>query len=301
MRIAYLILAHRYPHQLVRLIDRLDTADNTFLVHLDKKMNPSDYEDVINALSGRKNIFFIKRFICRWGDYGIAQATVQGIKEAFDRKINFDYLALLSGQDYPIKSNEFIADFYQKNEGASFVRHYAFPYAEWSNERNGWDRVELWYFNKQEQYAFPKIDNFPDRPRLNRLVNFLSRNFPIKRKFPLGLHPYGGAQFWSLYYDHAKRINDFIRKHPAYVSFYKYVFVPDEILIQTLVGHLLDKKEVYNDTLTFLEWYRPGATLVKDDMENMRSTFHLYARKFDTTIDGEVLDIIDKELLKKGT
>ena len=37
MRIVYIILAHQYPDQLLRLIDRL-TPTSFFIVHVDKQM-----------------------------------------------------------------------------------------------------------------------------------------------------------------------------------------------------------------------------------------------------------------------
>jgi hypothetical protein len=37
MKIAYVVLAHRYPDQLIRLIHRLNTENASFFVHFDKK------------------------------------------------------------------------------------------------------------------------------------------------------------------------------------------------------------------------------------------------------------------------
>ncbi|HEX8377303.1 MAG TPA: beta-1,6-N-acetylglucosaminyltransferase, partial [Pedobacter sp.] len=117
------------------------------------------------------------------------------------------------------------------------------------------------------------------------------------RKFPLKFHPFGGAQFWSLHYKHALLITQFLKQNPSFLRFFKYVFVPDEILIQTLAGNIIDNNELVNRTLHFLEWDRPGAVLIKTDMDSIKITEHLYARKFDRSIDAEVINIIDAELL----
>lgn len=299
MRTAYLILAHRYPNQLLRLIDRLDAEGNTFLIHLDKRMDPTSFDLIQRETKGKSNIFFIRRFTCYWAGYGIIQATCEGIKEVFRRKIVFDYLTLLSGQDYPIKPKSFIRNYQKENEGLSFVNHYPFPFEEWNADNGGWDRVEKWFIIRNNIFAFPKANQFKNKLS-NAIWNRTFARLPIKRKFPNGLQPYGGAQFWSLHYKHAKILCDYIIKNPQYVSFFRYVFVPDEILVQTLVGNLINPQEIINNTQTYLEWYRKGAVLIMDDLENIKNTSHLYARKFDDTVDSQIIKAIDEEILFKS-
>ena len=47
MRIAYVILAHKYPEQLVRLISQLNTNDVSFFLHIDKKADDKFYHQVL--------------------------------------------------------------------------------------------------------------------------------------------------------------------------------------------------------------------------------------------------------------
>ncbi len=47
MRIAYVILAHKYPEQLVRLISQLNTNDVSFFLHIDKKPDDKFYHQVL--------------------------------------------------------------------------------------------------------------------------------------------------------------------------------------------------------------------------------------------------------------
>ena len=87
MKITYLILAHRYPEQLYRLVDRLNCSGVNFLIHIDKKVEDKIFEQITNKLEPLGNVFFIKRYKCFWGGFGIVQATYQGLQESLDRII----------------------------------------------------------------------------------------------------------------------------------------------------------------------------------------------------------------------
>lgn len=285
----------------MRLVDRLDDDSVNFFIHIDKKVSASIYNSLVDKLSNKPNVYFIKRYTCYWAGFGIVEATIQGIKELLDKQIDFDYLALLSGQDYPIKTNLYIRKFLLKHKGNSFIHYNSFPYFEWKNENNGWGRIDSWHFLRQNRhYTYPKQNIFGSRIGrwlLNPFFNIASALLPFKRTFPTGFHPYGGAQFWCLYKTHVQYVHSIIQQNTDFVSFFRYVFVPDEIFFQTIIGNSAFKAECHNDTLTYVEWYRPGATLYKSDADAIMNTFHLFARKFDTTVDAEILDIIDREIL----
>ena len=58
MTFAYLILAHKNPKQLERLVRNL-LADNVFVfVHIDEKTNETPFVELLTAF---KNVFFCKR------------------------------------------------------------------------------------------------------------------------------------------------------------------------------------------------------------------------------------------------
>jgi len=299
LRIVYLILAHRYPAQLNRLVRRLDAGNSHFLIHVDKKVGNGEFSSMARLLAHRQNVRFVKRYTCHWGGYGIVQATLQGLKEIKEHGIEFDYVCLLSGQDYPIKSNDSITRFFEAHRGKSFIRFDRFPKLHWAEENGGYDRYENWYLlDTNKRYGFPnKIVH--KVPYLNAFVtNTLGRLVP-KRKFPSGFHPYGGAQFWALHRDHAAYLTRTIANDPSFYEFFKYVRIPDEILFQTLMGNYEHAdSEIVNRTLHFMEWSQAGAvlSLTTANMDSIAETDHLFARKFDATIDAQVLDLIDQRI-----
>ena len=300
--IAYLILAHRYPEQLFRLVDRLETENVCFFIHIDERTDEDVYNVITRFFAGKPNVRFIKRFKCYWAGFGIAQATLQGIKEIVESGFNVDYIALMSGQDYPIKNNAFIKQYLTDRAGTSFIQHLAYPHPLWDSENGGLDRVQKWHFvRKNFCHSYPNRNFFGNGKLrfLNPLWNKVRFHVPaFKRTFPLGMTPYGGAQFWCLHKKHFQYVYNFVQQHPEYVRFFRYVFVSDEILIQSIIGNAGFGSEVHNDTLHFVEWLRPGATLYTSDKENIFSTHFLFARKFDATVDEKIMDIIDREILQ---
>ena len=159
MKVAYIVLAHKYPEQIIRLIDRLSTENTSFFIHIDKRVDDKIFQQIVSGISYIQNVFFLKRHRCYWGDFSIVDATIEGFKEIFDKNISFDWLILLSGQDYPIKSNSQIEEFLRKNEEKSFVDYFPLPRPEnmptkWTN--GGFDRLNYWHFCIfNQRFVFP--------------------------------------------------------------------------------------------------------------------------------------------------
>src|SRR6059058_1117362 len=98
MRIAHLILAHKNPSQLERLIVALQHPSFFFYVHIDEKAGLQQFE----YLNKYENVFFIKnRTKIFWAGYGTIQATINGIREILPFK--YDYINVISAQDFPLK------------------------------------------------------------------------------------------------------------------------------------------------------------------------------------------------------
>lgn len=105
MRIAYLILAHHQPQHLGALIEQLDDGNAHFFVHIDRK---SDIEPFRNAVKSERAVFLDKRLPITWGKWNLVQATLDLLQRAYHESPSAHY-QLLSGDSYPIKSNEEIA------------------------------------------------------------------------------------------------------------------------------------------------------------------------------------------------
>jgi len=276
MRIAYVISAYKNPTHLSRLVHRLHTgSETTFVVHVDRKTNTSVYEAMRDGLGNLGGITFLPRHACHWGGFGHVQASLKGIREV-QRGWDPDYVILLSGQDYPIKPNAYVRDFLERGDGRSFFLHFALPTDSWTG--GGLIRFRRWHW------------------RYRRLHIWL----PLRRTLPAGLRPWGGSAYWILSRSALRTIAEFVEANPSYVRFFRHVDIPDELFFQTILLNSPEAERCVDFRLHHTEWSRSPAPaiLTKEDYSQLVTSPCLFARKFDQTVDGEVLDLVDEKLLR---
>ena len=277
MIVAYLILAHRNPRQLAVLVAALPST-SPVLIHFDRRADGNAYQQAVQLLEGRPQLRFVRRHDCRWGAFGIVQATVGLIDELLASGMAFDYASLISGSDYPIKSNREIASFLRRHWGQEFIESFSLL------QPNRWS-THGGYFKAPEK-------------ALCRHLRFRSRvlRLPWRRRMPLGLQPYGGSQWWTLSRQAIHYISEFCRRAPEFLSFSRHAFIPDEMVIQTILSNSRFAERVRGDDLRLTIWDRPSppypAVLTSADLELLLSSEKLYARKFDVQTDPRVLQAL---------
>lgn len=230
---------------------------------------------------------------------------IEGVRVIAESAIAFDYLICLSGQDYPIKSNEQIKSFLQQHKGNSFMRFYSLPY----EGQHPWGgvisqrltRIEYWHIRRGDFYIrLPlKWSNYMNPLSIKRspLWLFLNLLLPRKRTFIKGFTPYGGSQWWCLTKTHVLYINDFIRRNKKFVDFFRYVHYSDEIFFQTILLNSKFKDEVFNDDLRYIDWSTRDThpkVLTENDFESVSNSQQLFARKFDQAHSCRIIEMIDQ-------
>ncbi|MES2239808.1 MAG: beta-1,6-N-acetylglucosaminyltransferase [Bacteroidota bacterium] len=306
MQICYIILAHRYPKQVRRLIQKLAVPEAFFYVHIDKNVLIDSFSEQLTDLP---NVSFVedRRYII-WGDIEIVNATINSLKQILKDNRN-GYCVLLSGQDYPIKSNDEIKSFLAKNSGNEFIDVFSLPTKYWSTSR-----IEKYKFNlSRKKEDFVQISSaleaeFFTKKSLNKIYRLIKAGrydfvFKIfkRRKFPNYIKPYGGSQWWVLRTETIEKIIGFIKDHPDYLKYHKYSLIPDEMFFQSIVMYLIENKNNIKimPFLTYANWEKKNCdlpvTFTSIDFEELNSQayFKLFARKFDIGIDEEILNKID--------
>src|SRR5690606_33969908 len=114
MKVAHLIMAYKHPVQLEKLVRRLNHPSFDIYIHLDKKIDIENFQ----FISKQQRVFFIKnRKVCNWGGFSFVIAITVSLKEILAKEVKYDYINLLSGQDYPIKSNAHFYDHLRAHQG----------------------------------------------------------------------------------------------------------------------------------------------------------------------------------------
>jgi hypothetical protein len=179
MKIAHLILAHSQPDQLSRLINRLSNKDADCFIHIHAKANLENFKKITQI----PNAFVLsKRINITLGSYSAVQATLNGLSSIIASNKNYDYINLLSGLDYPLKSASEIAQFLTERKGNLFMEYYSVE-NEW---KEAIPRITKYHFTDC---------NMPGKQKFERFVNGMLPS----RKMPQKLIPVGRSQ-WFYYY-----------------------------------------------------------------------------------------------------
>ena len=298
----YLILAHKNPLQLSRMIERLDDGASKFFIHLDAK---TPIEPFAACLEGAHIRFIEPRERCVWGDFSIVRATIH-LMEAASKEQGF--FILMSGQDYPIQSQVYINDFLERNKDFDFIE--IEPLEEKWKPKMVKDKLEHYHILHSEErgnsncYApfrhcsvFQKV-----RTLMHLLKGRLSmKNFKLLCSLPKRIAPferqYAGSQFWAFSERTFYAVLNYIREHKvALEGYYKYTSSPDEIYFHSVLMDLVAKDSTIKlkEQITYVNYFRKNNVFVTEDFDKLTSAKgKLFARKFDTDIDIEILNKLD--------
>jgi alr4323 protein len=310
MQINYIILTHKSPTQLERLIAKLDDEEATFFVHIDLKTNIEQFKYL-----QKENVIFLEdRVDVAWGDFSIVQATLNAMKSVVAHKNN-GYTILLSGQDYPIKSKKEIKEYFSKNQDFDFIDGTNIKETNWHNYRRRTIARKI-NFSSRGKYAviFSVFDirslsdfcsfwyNILKFVYFSPLKNYgkLFSHLFKKRKVPFSTQ-YGGSAWWALRHSTIKKILDLIDERKEIVEYYRECLLPDEMIFQTLIHIIPNYDGQTKDTINYANWERKNCSLPvvfdENDLEELlqQPSHKLFARKFDIEQKGTgILDRIDK-------
>ncbi len=278
MKFAHLILAHSNVDQLERLIKQLTHDDVDIFIHIDKKTNITPFL----PLNKLPNVFFVeKREKVYWGAYSIVQATINGFEAILKTKNNYDYINLLSGQDYPIQSNTTILGFLKANPNKAFMEFY--PVSDIWTEAI--PRVTKYHLTNY---------HFPGKHLLEKVMNAI---LP-QRKLPNSLIAVGRSQWFSITGEQAKYIVNFLNKNRKIVRYFKLTWGADELIFQTILFNSPFKKNMVNNNLRYIDWSAGGVspkTFTIKDADILLKSDKLFARKFSGELNNPLLDVIDNK------
>jgi hypothetical protein len=282
---AYLIRAHQRPGQVVRLVDRLSTPGSTFHVFVSARTPDDVYAAMRRPLAGRDDVHWVERIPAYYSGFSLVRSTLAGLASIAGAGPLPSHVVILSGQDYPLRPAAEIEELLAARTGESLVEHFHLPSERWGDEDGGLDRVRYRHFERIRY-----------RTRILRLP------FP-RRSFPAGLEPYGGSAWCALSDEAVRTLLAFEHEQPEAYRFFAHVRTPDEMFIQTVLLNSRARERVANESIHHIEW--PGgshpATFRRQDFPRLAASGKPFARKFDTEVDAEVLDLIDTELLGQAS
>ena len=297
-RHAYLIMAHDNPCQLSKLIHLLDDERNDIFVHIDKKSESFPME-IFDSLVQKSILKVITRKKCLWAEYSQVDIELD-LLEAAMQQGNYRYLHLLSGHDLPLKTQNQIHDFFDKHS-EEFITVIA---GEKLLRRQR-------YYARYTRYKHPllKISNFRNSKTLKIFDELLVR---IQVLFRMNVQNKRNTKHWGFrdgwtWFSITKEFANYILSQRSYIqSIFKDAKAPDEFLMATLAYNSTFFKRLYPKdketgygSMRYIDWSRGKPyNFQKEDFSRLISSNCMFARKFDETIDNNIIEQIYQYLEK---
>ncbi|WP_165003215.1 MULTISPECIES: beta-1,6-N-acetylglucosaminyltransferase [unclassified Enterococcus] len=317
MEICYLILAYNDIENLKRLIDRLN-KNAVFFIHIDKKTN---IEPFIQEFKLYKNVNFLRgndRVKIYWGGFSIVQAEINLVLKALQNGKYLKYV-LLSGADYPIKDNEYIYNYFKKNQSIEFIRGINLDNLDhkefYAKHIDVYQKHDYPMINKNNTIVFKTF-----RAMVNRFLRLVKLPPKIRHhKFDL----YHGSQWWALSKECLEELMTMYKDNEEdYLNFKIGMFASDEKFFHTLFFNSSYKNEnvvhgpdeplkLRNVEETPLQTSRLANIHIIDpsmnkwfderDFNQIKKSDKLFVRKVKSGYSDKLLNKIDNEILKVGS
>ncbi|CAH0999521.1 hypothetical protein LEM8419_00821 [Neolewinella maritima] len=311
MNLHYLILAHTQAAQLRRLVDRLAGPATSFYINVDAGVDLAPFTEAFRGSPPEVHLLEDgERYATPWGDIGLVHATLELLQRVL-RTGREGYCILLSGQDYPLRSNEEIRAFFRQRPRTNYIESFKLPSNVWA--QGGLNRIREYKYNlsaRREDFITmpsPFCRRFYRPSVIKSWVKALLRGKLIvdrkllrPRRFPAYLQPYGGEHWWALTTETVRDIFSFLGAHPDYLVYHRDTVLAEEIFLQSIVNHLYrNEPDRIAHKVTFANWGTEGQSGPTDlrinDLARLRKLGpgYLYARKFNATVDSAILDALD--------
>lgn len=290
MKHAYLIIAHNELELLKNLISILDDERNDIYIHFDAKLNK------LPELSVNKSKLYIleKRINVCWADFSVVEAELALLRVAYSNH-HYAYYHLLSGVDLPLKSQDYIHTFFDKNTGQEFIDICLYDVST-EMER----KMMRWHSFPKD---FKNVGKFAFITRLMRATFIrIQESLGIERNKHIDFRK--GSQWVSITSDFTEYLlsrENIIRK------IYSHTFCPDEVFMQTECWNsefrqkLHDYSPNYRGHMRLIDWQRGNPYVWRDeDYDELMHSDRIFARKFSSEHIGIIKKITDSVCTKNN-
>jgi len=201
---------------------------------------------------------------------------------------NYDYIHLLSGVDLPVKTQDYIHDFFEKNIGSNFIG-FSMSYENIVNLQS-----KTQYFHPFPNYARHRnIILRKSASLFRKVVVGIQKRFKITRNW--GMELYKGENWCSITYEFAKYL---VERKKFIIHKFQGVICADEIYKQTLImgspfkDTVLDQTD-FKPSTRKIDWDRGNPYIWRiNDYNELINTKCLFARKFSSDTDKQIIDKI---------
>ncbi|PWN66109.1 beta-1,6-N-acetylglucosaminyltransferase [Chryseobacterium oncorhynchi] len=272
VKIAYFIMVHHKPEVFKAMFQKIYTRDQFYLIHIDRKSNSKFTEEIQLYIVQFPNVYILESLNIVSGGFSMIQAELNAMEFLLNVNQGWDYFINLSGEDYPLRSQNIIRKFLTANKGRNYLFYY-----------------------DQEFYR-------PDT--LQRIQNhftelaYMVSSFIYKREFMKGVIPYIGGKWFMftketcIFLTNNKRVMDF-------EDYYLHTFLPAESFFQTVLMNTSFNDIIVNDDkrAIFGQSIFQNKQNILSYIESLKSSNQLFIRKVNKKTDENILSYIEDSFL----
>ncbi|WP_164464026.1 beta-1,6-N-acetylglucosaminyltransferase [Chryseobacterium sp. G0186] len=270
--IAYFIMIHHRPDAFKEMFQKIYTRDQFYLIHIDRKAKAEFTEEIQLYLIHFPNVYILESMNIVSGGFSMIQAELNAMEYLLNVSHDWDYFINLSGEDFPLKSQNIIRQFLTVNNGRNYLFYY-----------------------DQKFYRPDTLQRIQNH--FTELTHKIS-SFIYKREFMKEVIPYIGGKWFILtretcvFLTNNKRVMDF-------EDYYLHTLLPAESFFQTVLLNTAfsdiivndDKRAVIEKTFFSKDQYADNF------IETLKSSNNLFVRKIDDKTNKNILKYINDTYL----
>ena len=266
---AYLILAHDQPVLLEKLIRALDDERNDIYLHLDSRAAQLDPERLLHVPE-RAGVYFAPRRSISWGGESLILAEMDLFRTAAVRQ--YRYYHLLSGTDFPLRSQDGIHAFFEAHEGQEFLDY--------------WDRDEKEYLYRiryryplQEQIGRYTNDSETLQLRLRSKAGVIAQKLRGEDRVRAYGKPVRCGSEWASLTN--ALVLYLLEREEEIREFFLQGVAADELYKQTLCWNSPFREKIHpGGAMRLIDWERGDPYIWQEsDWEQIRKSDALFIRK----------------------
>jgi len=271
-KVLYHITGYKDSLQFMWLFLAIYNKQDLFIIHVDEKSPEKIHQEFRRCTGFQQNVTFLPSQPVVWGGNGLIDVEGQAIKYGLKNDPEWTHFVNLSAQDYPLIAPDEIRNRLKQSWPSNYVL---------CNDIRG----VHWRIRKRRLFRYMKIGG--------------QRTFtPVPKFKPRGLEIRWVGPWWHIL------TRDFCSwlvssdKPKRYLAFLRSAGMPDEMLIQNTIMDSPFRDHHISCCKHEIIWRRPDESisasarpsiLLVDDLPRLEASEAFFARKFDHSVDHEVL------------
>lgn len=282
-RHAICIIAHKNAEQINILLGMIDHPQIDIYIHLDSKSKIIPQKEILHPHYSR--LFLVKQHDTRWGDISLIETEIELFSAVVKSKITYNRIHLISAQDMPVKSIDYILEYMDKEENRNK------EFLSFAKNPDGIKRLKYYWLCTKHM----RVGVGYKVIRHGALV--IQKILGIDRLKSLPLEYKYGSEWASLTDGAVKYL---VQNWSKYAKYFKYTVCCDELYKQMILfrgGYDFSSK----GNLRYAKFVGASPEVISiDKIHNLVANPDiLFARKFDLTLDHDAVDKLINEIKKR--